>query len=176
MSTLMEKKICYLCQKPKATLDCGICSEAICKSCTRFLDEDSFSFLKKVPQKLSHTTYCEPCFHSDVEPQFENYNRTLETAKNIAVFMKNQGKETRLIKRLEEPVQVVNCADHDETLLRLAFFAAEKGYNAIIDVELKSEKVRNGSYQTSSWTGTAVPTQVDDAKLMKDRSIWSNPN
>ncbi len=172
----MEKTTCYLCQKPKATLQCGLCTEAICKSCTRFLEEETFSFFKKIPAHLSHTTYCEPCYHNNVEPEFSNYEDIIAKAKNILVFSKTQGKETRLIKRIEDPVSVIKCNDYDETILRLAFFAAESGYNAIIDVDLKSEKIRKGGYQTSEWTGTAIPAQVTDAKLIKDRSTWSDPN
>jgi hypothetical protein len=100
----------------------------------------------------------------------------MEKARNILVFMKKQGKETRLIRRLEDPVRVLNCPDHDQTLMRLAFFAAQKNYNAIIDVDLVCEKVRTGSYQTLKWSGTGIPAHVDDDKLLKDRSLWQNPN
>ncbi len=172
----MEKQICYLCHKLKATLCCGLCTESICKSCAQFLNDDSFAFMKKVPTQLSHTTYCEPCFHNEVEPELAAYAQTLERAKNILVFSKTQSKETRKIKRTEDPVRVIDCPDHDETILRLAFFAAQGNYNAIVDMELVSEKVKNGSYQTSKWAGVAVPAQVNDAKLIKDRSSWSDPN
>ncbi|MBC7742525.1 MAG: hypothetical protein H7061_10020 [Bdellovibrionaceae bacterium] len=172
----MEKLTCYLCHKPKATLYCGACTEAICKGCAQFLNDDTFSFLARIPASLKHTTYCEPCFHNTVEPELAAYNRILERAKNIMVFSKTQSKETRLIKRIEDPVKVIDCPDHDETILRLAFFAAQANYNAIVDVELVSEKVKNGSYQTSKWAGVAIPAQVNDAKLLKDRSSWSDPN
>lgn len=172
----MEKLICYLCHKPKATLHCGLCTEAICKSCAQFLDDESFAFLKKVPANLAHTTYCEPCFHNTVTPELEAYQATFERAKNVLVFGKSQSKETRLVKRLEDPVKVVDCPDHDEAVLRLAFFAAQKKYNAIIDVDLKSEKVKTGSYQTSKWTGSGIPAQVIEGKLVRDRSFSTDPN
>ena len=172
----MEKLTCYLCQKPKATLHCGLCTESICKGCAQFLNDDTFSFLPHIPNHIKFTTYCEPCFHKNVEPELEAYNQTLERAKNILVFSKTQSKETRLIKRIEDPVRVIDCPDHDETILRLAFFAAAANFNAIVDVELSSEKVKNGSYQTSKWAGVAIPAQVNDAKLTKDRSSWSDPN
>ena len=152
------------------------CAESICKTCARFLDEETFSFFKKIPEVLSHTTYCEPCYHANVEPEFPKYAEIIEKAKNILVFAKSQGKETRLIKRLEDPIEVKDCNDHDEAIMRLAFLAAQSGYNSIIDMDLKSEKIRTGSYQTSVWTGTAIPAQVNDAKLIKDRSTWSDPN
>ncbi len=172
----MEKSSCYLCQKTKANLHCGLCAETICKSCTRFLNEDRFSFFKPIPKELAHTTYCEPCFHNNVEPKFTEYEQVLEQARNILVFSKDQGKETRLIKRIEDPVHVADCVDYDETILRLAFFAAQSGYNAIVDVDVVSEKVRMGSYQTLKWTGTAVPVHVIEGKLIKDRSAKNYAN
>ncbi|MBC7419198.1 MAG: hypothetical protein H7328_00585 [Bdellovibrio sp.] len=167
---------CYLCHKPKATLDCGLCTEHICKNCARFLPEETFSFLKTRPAHLCHTTFCEPCYHNSVEPEFTGYEETLAKAKNVLVFSKTQGKETRLIKRIELPVEVKKCDDYDETILRLAFYAAQSGHNAIIDVDVTSEKIRVGGYQSSEWTGKGVPAQVTDAKLIKDRSTWSDPN
>ena len=167
---------CSSCFKPKANLICGICQDSICKKCTQFVDETSFSFLAKVPQDLSHTAYCETCFTQKVSPELIKYNEMMEQAKNIMVFMKAQFKETRLIKRLEDPINVVGCADYDETLLRLAFQAAQLNYNGIIDVDITSKKIRTGKYQTSIFSGTAIPANVREDKLIKDKSNWSSPN
>jgi uncharacterized protein YbjQ (UPF0145 family) len=44
----------------------------------------------------------------------------------------------------------------------LAFLAAQKGYNAIIDVDISAKKVRSeGGYQSSNWRGTAVATNIE---------------
>ena len=48
---------------------------------------------------------------------------------------------------------VKDCPDRDETIMRLAFFAAQRSSNAVIQVEVTAEKVRNGAYQTSKWSG-----------------------
>ncbi len=100
----------------------------------------------------------------------------MAAAKEIMVFMKAQNKETRFIKRLEEPVSINECADHNEAILRLAFFAAELDYNAIIDVNIISKKVKIGNYQTTIYSGTAIPAHVREDKLIKDKSNWSKPN
>ncbi len=89
----------------------------------------------------------------------------MESAKNVFVYYKAQSKETRLMKRSESPLQVNACADRDETVLRLAFLAVKLGFNAIIDVDLVSKKVRDGSYKILTWNGTAVPAIVDAEKL-----------
>lgn len=156
---------CCVCQKPKATLVCGICKSAVCKYCAQFTQEDSFSFLAKVPEDLTHGTYCGPCFDDKVAPELAKYDDIMDRAKNVAVFFKDQGKETRLIKRGNEVFRVKDCPDRDETLMRLAFFAAQKDFNSLIDVDLVSEKIRNGTYQTQKWSGTAVPANLSDRKI-----------
>lgn len=136
---------------------CGICQEAVCKQCVQFLEEGSFSFLKQVPDRLNHTTYCGPCFDEKIAPEILAYEQLMDRAKDVAVFFKKQGKETRLIKRLEDPIRVTDCADKDEILLRLAFLAAQGNFNTLVDVEIVAEKVREGGYQRSKWQAVGVP-------------------
>lgn len=167
---------CSICQKPKAALSCGICHCSVCKGCAQFLEEDRFSFLAQVPAELSQGVYCGICFDQKVQPALESYDQLMEKAKEILVFFKTQGKETRLFKRTEPAFKVTDCADHDETILRLAFYAAQAGFNAIIDTNITSEKVKFGTYQNLKWTGSAVPSNVDLSRIPKDRSIWQNPN
>ena len=92
------------------------------------------------------------------------------------VFMKAQFKETRMVKRFEDPISIIDCADYDETILRLAFRGAELGFNGIIDVDITSKKVKTGNYQTTVFSGTAIPANVREDKLIKDKSNWSSPN
>lgn len=88
----------------------------------------------------------------------------MELAKQIIVFDKSQGKESRLYKRHEKPIKVVDCPDREETVLRLAFMAVQAKYNAIIDLELRHRIVRNGSYKSTVWTGTAIPTHAQERR------------
>lgn len=163
----MEKAVCGNCQKSKALLNCGCCGGVVCKNCALFLDEDNFSFMHKIPEDLSHTTYCNICFDSKVTPEVERYQQMMIRAKDVAVYLDKQGKETRLLRRTETPVRVKSCMDREETLLRLAFLAVERDFDAIIDVELNSEKVRQGGYQTLIWSGKGIPTHIDASKLNK---------
>lgn len=167
MSYEMEKSQCCTCQKPKATLECGICKESVCKNCAHFLDVDSFSFLTKVPEALVHGTYCHPCFEANVASEVAAYNEMMEQAKNIHFFEKDQGKETRFFSRKEKPLIIENCPDREETLLRLAFTTAQMGYNCLLDVDVSSKKVRNGTYQTLTWSGYGVPTTVGEQRLAR---------
>lgn len=172
----MNDQICTVCHKPKAQLHCGVCEERICKYCATFLEERSFSFYPQLPKVLSHTTYCNACYTTHVTPAEETYAELLKQAKNILVYDKTQGKETRLMKRLEKPLKVQNCPDREETLLRLAFLAVLAGFNAIIDVNLIPEKIRDGAYQTTAWSGIGIPTNVESSRIIKDRSLTQNPN
>lgn len=106
----------------------------------------------------------------------DKYDDVMEKAKNIHVFEKKQSKETRLVKRLESPIQILRCDDENETILRMAFFAVQRNFNSIIDVETKYKKEKNGSYTNLAWSGTCIPAYVDDKKLMKDRTTWKQPN
>jgi hypothetical protein len=173
----MEKTACITCFDAKANLVCGLCEGSVCKYCAQFIDEDRVSFLAKTPAHLSHTTYCHACFVEKVEPDLVAYDETMTQAKEILVYFKDQGKETRLIKRDEEDrVSVEKCVDREETLMRLAFFAALRGFNAVIDIDLVQTKVRMGTRQTSSYSANGVPAHVHTEKLIRDRSTWSNPN
>lgn len=172
----MESNICSSCQKPKATLHCGLCHDALCKSCAQMLDAESFQFLKSIPEDLSHKAYCVPCFDLKVSSELDAYNETLEKAKNVYVFTKAQSKETRLIKRKAAPIRVENCSDEDDAIMRLAFLAAQSDYNAIVDVHLTSKKVIDNSYQSTAWAGTAIPSHVDADKLEQSRPVLKNPN
>lgn len=140
------------------------------------MDEGQFSFMADRPEELSHSVYCPECFNAHIAGPLEEYNETVEQAKEILIFDKSQGKETRLIKRVEDPVSVRDCRDYDEAVMRLAFFAVKAGYNSIVDMNLVSHKVKIDGYQTTLWSGAGVPAHVTSAKLVKDRSIWSNPN
>lgn len=172
----MNPSECCDCGKAKAQLVCGACEQSVCKSCAHFVEAESFSFLGEVPEILQKGVYCRGCFEKHVAPAQAAYDSVLNRAKDVNVYLKKQSKETRLIRRLEKPVQVTGCPDRDKTLLRLAFLAAQKGYNGLVDVELGFEKVRDHAYQTCIWFGIGTPVQVDAARNIPDRALWQNPN
>lgn len=157
-------------------LKCGCCESDVCKYCAHILPEDCFSYLAQVPAELKHSVFCPPCFNLHVSDIWDDYQKTMEQAKNINVFLTNQSKESRLIKRIQKPIKVVECKDHDETLMRLAFQAVKAGFNGLVDVELTSKKVKMSGYQTLVWAGVGVPAQIPDRYIVRDRSIWHNPN
>lgn len=165
----MSNKTCSACGKPKANRTCSLCQVDLCKNCTQFLDEGSFSFLRQVPADLSHSTYCDACFSTSVAPALDSYHEVLEKAKNVYVFYKTQRKPIPLLSKAKDRVEVKSCPDRNETILRLAFFAAEGDHNAIVDVDIVSEKVRNQGYEKSNYRGTGVPAQIDTSKLHWDR-------
>lgn len=161
----MESTGCSVCLKPKAPYQCGICDCTLCKKCARFIDPEDYTFYRKVPEVLTKGIYCNPCFDSQVQPEIDKFDDIMARAAEVYIFDTTQGKETRLYKRDETPLKVVHCDDEKETVMRLAFMAAQKGYNGIVDMDVSYEKIKSGAYQIMKWNGTAVPTQVDEAKI-----------
>lgn len=153
----MENSVCCVCQKPKATLQCGVCEESVCKNCAQFLDTEAFQLMAVVPTELKKGAYCGPCYDARIAPALEEYAENVSKAENISVFYKTQSKETRNFKRTEKPFKVMEAPDEQEVLMRLAFMAVQAGFNALIDVDIQSEKIRSGSYQTQKWSGSAIP-------------------
>jgi hypothetical protein len=172
----MKNQTCICCGKKKSLLNCGLCDSLVCKYCAHFIDEDRVSFYTQTPEELTHSTYCNPCFIEKISSLLDAYDELMERAKNIMVFNKNQSKETRLIKRLEDPVSVQDCVSDREALLKIAFLSAQAGYNAIIDIVLTPKKIKQGTYQTTKWSATGIPAHVNEDKLIKDRSFSKCPN
>src|SRR4051794_26778382 len=114
------ESICTLCRRPKAAFECGSCQKSVCKKCAQVVREDSFSFLDKIPADIVHRTYCGVCFDAQVAPALEAYQHEMKRAREVIVYFRHQNEESRLIKRSEKPIVVSDCADRDETLLRLA--------------------------------------------------------
>lgn len=159
---------CKTCRKPKANLHCHLCQDAICKSCTQFLNEESFGFQRIVPEDLKHTNYCINCFDEKVSGPLADYNEILDRAREVVLLFKNQGKLTRFIKRKEDVLSVDNCVDKEEALLKLSFYAAEANFNTLIDVDVLPVKVMVGTYIKAMWKGTAVPTTMDPDDINPD--------
>lgn len=153
--------VCKTCRKPKAPYTCGLCHENMCKACTHFLGEETFSFQKLVPEALKHNCYCSNCFDDQVAGPLNDYNDLMERAKDIIIYGKDQTRLTRYLKRKEDPYQVDDCVDKDEAVLRMAFFAAQANFNCLIDVVLVAKKVTIGTYKNTVWSGTGVPITID---------------
>ncbi len=105
------------------------------------------------------------CFDSEVQPALENYRELIEQARSVFIFFTTQKKAIPLIKKSKEKVVVEACDDRDETILRLAFQAAQQGYNAVIETEVVAQKIRNEGYQKSVWRGVGVPAQVNAERM-----------
>jgi hypothetical protein len=69
------------------------------------------------------------------------------------------------LERSKEWIKIQECEDRDRLILQLAYLAAEQGYNGILETEVIQKKVRAGAYQTSTWSGQALPVQVDARKM-----------
>ena len=129
------------------------------------LIEGSFAYLAEIPEELTHLQYCYPCYSVKVEPALESYKQTMELARNVYFFFSTQRRPPPIVKKSRDKIKVSQCMDRDETILRLGFQAASQGYNAVVEAEVVSVKLRNEAYQKSVWSGVGYPAKVDGAKI-----------
>ncbi len=132
--------------------------------------------LSTSPLKNPGTCFCPTCFQTEVLAEIQKYDDLVEQARQIHVFMKKQTKETRLIPRIEKPVKVVDCKDEEEVMMRLAIMAVQKNKNCLVDMDIVGKKVKDGSYSTHIFSGSAIPAEFNDKRIVRDRSLWQNPN
>ena len=154
----MERSTCVLCNKNKTALRCVSCGDVSCKKCVQFIDEDHFEMISLLPEDLKNKTFCMNCYHQGVAERISHYSEVAEEAKKVDIFSKTQSKETRRIKRIEDPIQVADCEDKELALMRLAFLSVEKGYSTIVDVEVKAKKSGEAKrYKKVVWTASGIP-------------------
>jgi hypothetical protein len=165
----MTSTLCITCRKPKANYTCGLCQACSCKSCTHFIGEDNFAFLKKVPADLKHLSYCSNCFDEKVSAPLNDYNDKYERAKDIIIYTKEESKLTRFLKRKAEVIRVDDCEDQQEALMKMSFEAVEGNYNALIDIEYKTKKVVLGSHKKTLWSASAVPINIEPGSIRAHR-------
>jgi uncharacterized protein YbjQ (UPF0145 family) len=155
---------CCTCMKPKASLECVKCHSPVCKHCAQFVDDERFSYLPPPANSELTGTYCSPCFDIAVGPAQAAYDEIMARANEVSVFFSDQGKETRTIKRSDFKFKIASCKDRDETVHRLAFFAAKAGFNGLVDVELATSKSRDGSFKFTTWSGSGTAAHLTNAE------------
>ena len=103
----MSTQECVSCGKPKATLNCEVCGDAVCKKCEQLLPGNTFSFLPEVPEDLKHTHYCNNCHDSVVAPELDRYQEVMEQAKGVYVFFTSQKKLPPYTSKEKESFKVL---------------------------------------------------------------------
>lgn len=157
---------CSSCRKRTGLYTCVLCEEALCKPCSETLSDSLFNELEKIPEEQAGGRFCGACFDREMAPRIETYAAVMEEAKQVFIFFKTQRKHIPLIRKSKIKVTVEKCLDRDETILRLAYFAAKDGFNAVIDVEVDCKKIRmEGSSKSALWHGSGFPALVDGAKV-----------
>jgi hypothetical protein len=168
---MLEKTICNQCKKPSVQMNhCPLCKAMSCKSCTLFMQDDAFSFMSLIPDEMSHSQYCIGCFTNIVAPALDNYKMTMARAKKVYIVERAPRKPLPILKKSATTVQVRNCRDREETILRLAFLSAELGFNTVDRVKIRHEKVGNTSYKKLVWHATGIPVELDGLKLERQEA------
>jgi uncharacterized protein YbjQ (UPF0145 family) len=164
-----DKKIesCSFCEAKNAVKSCGICEKKVCKKCVVSLDRYYFSLKETVDPILTHGNYCSTCYDSFVLLEKIKYDELSMSAHEIYYLSKDYPGHVRVFQRHTKRVVVKESNDRRETILRLAYMAAELKFNAIIEAEVSSSKTRTGGYQSLIWKGSAMPAKIDAAQLEK---------
>ena len=166
MSKKGSETECLSCRKRAGPYSCVICEEAVCKPCSESLSDPLFIDLEKISAEQAAGRFCGGCYDREIAPKIASYEEVMEAAKQVFIFFKTQRKHIPLIRKSKVRVTVENCVDRDETILRLAYYAAKEGYNAVIDVDVDCKKIRaGGSTKTALWQGSGFPAEVDGAKV-----------
>jgi hypothetical protein len=100
-----------------------------------------------------------------VEKEMMEDRATLKRARSVFFLDKPRRRPLPILKKSADALSVTGCADREETILRLGFLAAEKGFNAVIRAEVFPKKIRNAGYQKMEWTGTGFPAVVDEERI-----------
>lgn len=161
IENLMESNTCDVCLANKTPIHCDRCDCFSCKKCSHFINENIFEFQEFLPEHLRGKAFCPNCYTDHIQEEFAKYEDILERAQNIDVYEKKLSSETRLIPRTEKKIKIEGSAGRKDAILQLAFLAASKGFNTIIDVDLVSRKIRNASHKKLVWDGTAMPANVE---------------
>ncbi|MGK5084729.1 hypothetical protein WDW37_15655 [Bdellovibrionota bacterium FG-1] len=169
---MIPDSYCISCRKTQVQHTCGLCGESLCRGCVIFLEEEAFAFRTQVPDELKHTHYCAICFEATVQPELDEYQRIMALAREVYFFFGALRHPLPVLRRAKVPVQIADCIDRDETILRLGFLAAEAGYNGIIEAEVTGEKVRNNGYQKTRWQGIGRPAEIDTGRLERRTGVY----
>jgi hypothetical protein len=154
----MSSSECLSCLNKKASLQCDLCKNPCCKDCIIFIDEDLFELTALLPPKIQDKGLCANCYNIEAMPIIDEYQEILARAKQVNVYDIQQSQETYKMPKHEKPLVVHECDDREETLLRLAFLAAQKGFNTLADVDIQSKKSKQGgSYKKLVWSGRGIP-------------------
>jgi hypothetical protein len=163
-----QQKTCVHCQGSKRVQACVLCSQMSCKNCHFFVNSEEFSFYSKNPLKGIEGWVCTQCYGQKVEPEKIKYQSLFEQAQGIYFLTKNYRGNLRLKNTYTKRVSVDSCQDRREAITRLAFYAAELNYNAIIQAEIVDKKIkRPGGYQSTEWSASALPANIDGIHLEK---------
>jgi len=158
--------VCAICTTAKATAHCGLCQSLVCKSCQDELGQDAFLYQEKIPEKLTHAAYCWRCFNEHVAPELTAYEAMAEKAKNVYFLTADYKGYVRILGKHKGRISIPDCADRREIILKMAFIAAELGFNAIIQSKVESMTVpKGGGHYSSRWKASSLPALIDGVQL-----------
>ena len=158
---------CPLCRVRDAEINCPLCPTQLCKKCAETVDSEAFPYQPEMAKLYAGKRFCPSCFDNEVAPKLAAHDELLEKAREVPWFPRTYRRNLPIVKKSHTTLSVTEGLDRDDILLRLGFMTVEKGYNAMIEVEVAAAKVRNHGYQKMVWQGTAHPIEIDVDRLVR---------
>jgi uncharacterized protein YbjQ (UPF0145 family) len=84
----------------------------------------------------------------------------MKRAAQVLFIDRPQRRPLNVLKKHRDILEVRECRDREETILRLAFKAAELGFNSVIKADVTYTKVRNAGYQKMIWSGSGIAADL----------------
>ncbi len=165
VASAVELVKCGVCLTAKSIKTCGLCQVHVCKKCLETPAGDAFLYLKKIPVELNHTCYCIHCWDAKVVPALADYELMAEKARNVYFLTEDYRGYVRVLRKHTKRVDIEDCDDRREIILKMAYMAAELGFNAIIQSRVESASVYINSYHSSRWKASALPAIIDGEQL-----------
>jgi hypothetical protein len=150
--------LCSICGQGKSIVRCGLCRKSLCKTCDQYVDPDAFALQEKKPDEWLRGHYCPSCMGETIEPALAAYEELLARARKVFIFFDTSPLPRSLIKKSNKGISINSCKDRDETFLRMGFRAAERGFNAVVEVVVERTRFKN------TWEGKGVPAHINEAK------------
>ncbi len=153
---------CIICGVEKIIKKCDLCHEEVCKKHIEKLDGSEYPFGSKKNQNIfSKVNFCSECFDTQVKPELDEYEATLEKAKQVAIWSDKFKGRVKTNKKSLDKIVLKDFKDKKILTLAMGFIAAEQGFNGIIEFEVSSRKIRENEYQSTRYDGSGRPVDVD---------------
>lgn len=107
-----------------------------------------------------------------MEPELARYDEVLARSEVVVVVYDSYRGFVPCLRKAKEPTRVrAGDAGRGIVIQRLKFLAAWDGFDAVIELETKAEKVRNHGWETKAWSGQGLFACLDHKRFRPPESL-----